>query len=40
MHKFDPRKRSLWDDQKRFFFKNPNEILSEAGVKPGDVGGS
>ena len=37
MHKFDPRKRSLLDGPKRLFFENPDEILSEAGVKLGDV---
>lgn len=37
MHKFDPRKRSVLDDPKRFLFENPDKILSEAGVKPGEV---
>jgi hypothetical protein len=30
MHKFDPRKRGVLDDPKRFFFENRDEIL---GVK-------
>jgi ubiquinone/menaquinone biosynthesis C-methylase UbiE len=37
MPKFDPRKRALLDDPKRLFFQNPEAILSEAGVKPGEV---
>lgn len=37
MHKFDPRERSRLDDPKRFFFENPDAILSEAEVKPGQV---
>jgi ubiquinone/menaquinone biosynthesis C-methylase UbiE len=37
VHKFDPRKRAYLDDPKRFFFENPDAILSEAGVKPGQV---
>ncbi len=37
MHKFDPRKRAFLDDPKRLFFENPEVILSEAGVKPGEV---
>jgi ubiquinone/menaquinone biosynthesis C-methylase UbiE len=37
MHKFNPRKRALLDDPKRLFFENPDAILFEAGVKPGDV---
>lgn len=37
MYKFDPRKRSVLDDPKRFLFENPDKILSEAGVKPGEV---
>jgi ubiquinone/menaquinone biosynthesis C-methylase UbiE len=37
VHKFDPRKRALLDDPKRLFFQNPDAILSEAGVKSGEV---
>ncbi len=37
MHKFDPRKRAILDDPKRFFFQNPDAILSGAGVQPGQV---
>jgi ubiquinone/menaquinone biosynthesis C-methylase UbiE len=37
MHKFDPRKRSVLDDPKRFLFENPDAILSEVGVNPGQV---
>ncbi len=37
MHKFDPRKRSILDDPKRFLFENPDAILSEIGIKPGQV---
>jgi ubiquinone/menaquinone biosynthesis C-methylase UbiE len=37
MHKFDPRKRNFLDDPQRLFFENPDVILSEAGVKPGQV---
>jgi ubiquinone/menaquinone biosynthesis C-methylase UbiE len=37
MFKFDPRKPKILDDPKRLSFENPNVILSEAGVKPGDV---
>jgi len=37
MHKFNPRKRALLDDPKRLFFENPDVILSEAGVKSGEV---
>ena len=37
MHKFDPRKRSVLDDPKRFLFENPDAILSEIGVKSGQV---
>ena len=37
MHKFDPRKRDFLDDPKRFFFENPDLILSEATVQPGQV---
>jgi ubiquinone/menaquinone biosynthesis C-methylase UbiE len=37
MHKFDPRKRSLLDDPKRFLFENPDAILSEIGVNLGHV---
>jgi hypothetical protein len=35
MHKFDPRKRGILDDPKRFFFED--EILSEANVKPREI---
>ena len=37
MHKFDPRKREILDDPKRFFFENPDKIISEAGVKTGYI---
>jgi ubiquinone/menaquinone biosynthesis C-methylase UbiE len=37
MHKFDPRKRSLLNDPKRFLFENPNAILSEIGASLGQV---
>ncbi len=37
MHKFDPRKRAVLDDPKRFYFENPDAILSGTGVKPGQV---
>jgi ubiquinone/menaquinone biosynthesis C-methylase UbiE len=37
MHKFDPRKRSVLDDPKRFLFENPDAILSEVGVDSGQV---
>jgi ubiquinone/menaquinone biosynthesis C-methylase UbiE len=37
MHKSDSRKRSVLDDPKRFLFENADKILSEAGVKPGEV---
>ena len=37
MRKFDPRKRSILDDPKRFLFENPDAILSEIGVKSGQV---
>jgi ubiquinone/menaquinone biosynthesis C-methylase UbiE len=37
MHKFDPRKRDFLDDPKRLFFENPDLILSEASVRPGQV---
>lgn len=37
MHKFDPRKRSILDDPKRFLFQNPDSILSEIGVKSGQI---
>lgn len=37
MRKFDPRRRSILDDPKRFSFENPDSILSEAGVKAGEV---
>jgi len=37
MYKFDPRKRDFLDDPRRPFFENPDAILSEAGVKPGQV---
>jgi hypothetical protein len=36
MHKFDQRKREILDDPKRFFFENPDKIISEAGLKPGE----
>ena len=37
MRKFNPRKRSVLDDPKRFSFENPDAILSEIGVKSGQV---
>jgi hypothetical protein len=37
MHKFDPRKREALDDPKRFLFENRDKILSETGVKRGDI---
>ena len=37
MHKFDPRKRSVLDDPKRFLFENPDKVLTEDGVKPAEV---
>jgi ubiquinone/menaquinone biosynthesis C-methylase UbiE len=37
VHKFDARKRAILDDPKRFFFENPDAILSEAGVKSGQA---
>jgi ubiquinone/menaquinone biosynthesis C-methylase UbiE len=37
MHKFDPRKRAVLDDPKRFYFENPDAILFGTGVKPGQV---
>ena len=37
MHKFDPRKREILDDPKRFFFENPDKIISEADVKTGYI---
>ncbi len=37
MHKFNPRKRSVLDDPKRFLFQNPDAILSEIGVRRGQV---
>jgi ubiquinone/menaquinone biosynthesis C-methylase UbiE len=37
MHKFDPRKRDFLDDPKRLFFENPDLILSETSVRPGQV---
>jgi ubiquinone/menaquinone biosynthesis C-methylase UbiE len=41
MYTFEPRNRTLLDDPKRLFFQNPDLILSEAGLKPGqgaDIG--
>jgi ubiquinone/menaquinone biosynthesis C-methylase UbiE len=37
MDKFDPRKRDFLDDPKRLSFENPDLILSEASVQPGQV---
>jgi len=37
VHKFDSRKRGILDDPKRFFFEDPDEILSEANVKPREI---
>jgi tRNA A58 N-methylase Trm61 len=37
VHKFDPRKRPVLDDPERFLFEDPDAILSEVGVKPGEV---
>ncbi len=37
MHKFDPRKRGVLDDPRRLSFQDPRAILSEAGVKPGEI---
>ncbi len=37
MHKFNPRKRSVLDDPKRFLFESPDAILSEVGVDSGQV---
>jgi hypothetical protein len=37
MHKFNPGKRRMLGDPKTFFFENPDEIISEAGVKTAEV---
>jgi len=37
MFKFDLIKREILNGPKRLSFENPNVILSEAGVKPGDI---
>jgi hypothetical protein len=40
MFKFDPKNKKILDDPNRLPFENRNVVLSEAGVRPGDIAAS